>query len=98
MVPAQLELIAKNPSKYPASLYGKALPPFEVRRDWVKNTPWAKYDEEEDVPGWAKSALHVEVGREHEPVIEACLLYLKRTGKLKKGVRGFLLGRRQPRE
>ena len=76
--------MAKNPDKYPASLYGGSLPPFEVRRDWVKNTPWEKCDEEEDLPGWAKSALYVEVGRAFEPVIETCFLYLKRTGKFKK--------------
>ena len=62
MAPALAELMAKNPTKYPASSFGGPLPPFEVRRDWVKNTPWEKYDEEEDLPGWAKSALQVEVG------------------------------------
>ena len=55
-----------------------------MRSDWVKNTPWKKYDEDEDLPGWAKSALQVEDGRAYEPVIEVCLLYIKRTGKFKK--------------
>lgn len=84
MKQAQPKLTAKNPGKYPPSRYGGDLPPFEVRRDWVKNAGWSKYDEDEDLPGWAKSALQVEVAREHEPVIEACLLYLKNTGLFKK--------------
>ena len=91
MAPAQQELMAKNPDKYPASLYGGPLPPFEVRRDWAKNTQWEKYDGEEDLPLSAKSALQVEVGRAFEPVIEACLLYLKSTVKFKKAFGDFSL-------
>ena len=89
MAPTQQELMAKNPDKYPALIYGGPLPPIEVRRDWVKNTQWAKYGEDEDLLGCAKSAMQVEVGRAFEPVIEACLLYLKRTGKFRRSLRVF---------
>ena len=50
----------------------------------MKNTPWEKYDEDEDLPGWVKSALQVEVGRAYKPVVEVCFLYFKRTDKFKK--------------
>ena len=80
MEQAQPKLTAKNPGKYPAAQFGKEIPQFEVRRGWIKNIPWETRDEKEDLPGWAKSALQIEIATESEYLVTACLHYLKRSG------------------
>ena len=80
MEQAQPKLTAKNPGKYPTAQFGIEIPQFEVRRDWIKNIPWEARDEKEDLPGWAKSALQIEIATEFEYLITACLHYLKRSG------------------
>ena len=81
---ARGEMVIKNPTKYPKEKYlsGEGLPSFVLVREFAQNAPWEERDENEDLPGWAKMIIHVEVAEKMEYLLRDCLQYLVKTGEL----------------
>ena len=83
MTTAKAKMIDKNPTKYPCMTWGRGLPEFFLTRDFVKNTAFVLRDDEEDLPGWAKNVVHIEVATEDEHTLQSVLEYMKRNGMFK---------------
>jgi hypothetical protein len=62
-------------------LDGEGLPSFVLVREFAANAPWEQRDENEDLPGWAKMIIHVEVCETKEYLIRDSLHYLVKTGE-----------------
>ena len=84
MVEAKRSMFTNNPDKYPRMIYGRPLPEFTVLKDFVKNTPFEPRDEDEDLPAWAKQALHLELPREHQEFVTEVMLFMMDSGKWKR--------------
>ena len=84
MIEAKRSMFTNNPDKYPQMIYGRPLPDFDVIKDFVKNTPFEARDEDEDLPAWAKQALHLEVARVNQELMTEIVLFMMDSGKWKR--------------
>ena len=64
MIAQKTKLINRHPAKWPRMEWGRALPEFELIRDFVRNTPWRNREEKMTIPAFHKLAWHLECPRD----------------------------------
>jgi hypothetical protein len=73
MEEAQAKIVKKNPSKYGAI---RQVPKFTLVTDFIKNTPFAKRSNKDDIPFWAKMPFHIKCLAILEDKVKAILAFM----------------------
>ncbi len=73
MEEAQQKMVTRNPFKY-GSL--TKVPQFVIRKDFIKNTPYAERLNDNDIPFWAKMPFHLEYLAVDKERLEQILAYM----------------------
>jgi hypothetical protein len=73
MEDARQKLVVKNPYNYCAIT---KVPEFVLERDFIKHTPYAKWSKEDDIPFWARMALHLEYLLKDKDMLKQILAFM----------------------